>query len=111
MAGGAKYRTRESRVFEHGVFFPQELRERGIDFGTRELVEELQEVVVALAGQVATLEEERHGHERMKVEMKAAEQEITKLSAEVAQRGVRDQKMVTLEAANAEITRRVKAEL
>ena len=71
-------------------------------YGTVVLVRELKGVVVALARQIATLKEERQ------VEMKAAEQEVIKLRAEVAQRGVRDEKMVTLKAANAEIARRVK---
>ena len=40
-------------------------------------------IVVALAGKFVTLEAEKHGHERM---MKAGEQEVIKLRAEVVQR-------------------------
>ena len=57
------------------------------------------------------LEEEvtRRGAEE-EVKLAAAEQENIKLRAEAAQRDIRDRNMVTLEAANVEIKRRVEAE-
>ena len=52
--------------------------------------------MIALAGQLATGEEERHNQERKEVDTKAAEQEVTKLRAEAA-------KMMTMKRLNAAV--------
>lgn len=94
---------REKAEFLGSEDFFEELRDRGKDYGTRVLIRELQGVVIDLAGQVATLEEERHRQKRMEVDTKAAEKEVARLRAKLAQRDTEDRNMVTLEDAKAEV--------